>query len=734
MNFKMNMRFTIGKKVALGYILIILITTVSSIYTLLELRRSRETDRAVTETYMNMLVKMDQLKNMLEQSRKLTNNWVYNPNDDEKRQLIAIHDTDFPGLTEAIDALRGQWIGNVPLDTLDMILADFSKNIEVQKQVSNLLVTSEDYANDSIVFFVAIPLLDDKVDPQIKNAADRLEAFTLDLQSESDNMIAEKNASLDALENLSVILIIVSIVCASLASFFIARGIVVPVTHLNKVIQKMSLGELPELDVKVSRDEVGDMLNSMKELRDGLENTANFALKVGQGHLDINYEVLSRNDVLGKALVAMRNNLKQVVEETNIVVKNAGEEGDLNSRIDTHGKEGAWQELSNSINDLLISISRPVLIVRDMVDAMANGDLTQRYRENAKGDIHSLTSSLNSALENLNGFLNIISENALVVQESSVEMLTASGEMTSSTVEIASSIEEMSHGSRSQVAKVDESSSLVEGILNSSKEMKGRAEKINVAANAGVDSSDKGSKLVSNVEERMNEISSFSDHTITSIEVLAKRSEEINRMLTVISDIASQTNLLSLNAAIEAAQAGDAGRGFAVVAEEIRKLAESSRKSTKEIEELVSGVQNDIDSTVKAIKSMHESVKEGERASKQVSESFSEISDSSHNTLVYSKEILESSDTQMKDINEVFSITESIVIIAEQTASGTEEIASSSSQLSTGMVNYKKKSEQLSQVAMRLKDGLSKFELSSENDDDGEFADDELDVVPLQVI
>ena len=132
-----------------------------------------------------------------------------------------------------------------------------------------------------------------------------------------------------------------------------------------------------------------------------------------------------------------------------------------------------------------------------------------------------------------------------------------------------------------------------------------KAEAINNAAKIGAESSEKGIGIVNGVVSSMVEISEYSTKTNQSIQVLTQRSQEISRTLSVITEIASQTNLLALNAAIEAAQAGDAGRGFAVVAEEIRKLAEDSRKSAKEIKILVGDVQTDTEVAAKVMSNMN---------------------------------------------------------------------------------------------------------------------------------
>ena len=463
-------------------------------------------------------------------------------------------------------------------------------------------------------------------------------------------------------------------------------------------------------------DEIGDMMRSLDELVSGLANYTDFASEIGKGNLTANFEKLSDRDVLGAALLSMRDNLAKVINETNEVVRAAGDDGILETRMEVSSKEGAWQELGTAINSLLSSVASPLMSINQIVNALAQGDLTKRYEAPCKGDIRSLVDDLNQATTNLDELLSQISKTATVVDDSSSEMLIASEEMNTNTGEISSAISEMSSGAQSQVIKVDESSTLIEGVLNSSNNMREMAETINSAAQSGVDNSQKGKDIVQNVGESMEEISNYSLRANESIQVLTSRSEEITRVLGVITDIASQTNLLALNAAIEAAQAGESGRGFAVVAEEIRKLAEDSRASAKAIEQLINDVRVDTEKAAEIITEMKESVKNGGTASEEASEVFKEISDSTRQTLTISEDIVKATQAQGEDIKNVVSLTESVVVIAEQTAAGTEEVASSAQELSSGMSNYTEKSKQLTTIATELKLSVSQFKVSdSEN-------------------
>lgn len=453
-----------------------------------------------------------------------------------------------------------------------------------------------------------------------------------------------------------------------------------------------------------------------------------YRMRVGQQKRheeELNQKIKEATERVGKQneeLTLQGDSLKQAIEETNFVVREAVESGNFGARIDLDSKIGEWRDLGQSINDLFESVVSPFSTINHLINLLAEGDLRERFNDDAKGDILTIKNNLNKAIENLTLLLGEITVRAQELKNSSSEMMVTSEEMKISTGEIASAISEIAKGAQEQVVKIDESSNLIEGVMRSAKAMGSQADEINNTAKLGVEKSNNGMGLMEVVNNTMQKILAHSAQTNKAVANLTERSQEISSVLNIIKDVASQTNLLALNAAIEAAQAGEAGRGFAVVAEEIRKLAEDSKKSAGEIEELVLSVQKDTTETAKLITEMSSNIEEGEEATGHSLVAFKEIYKYYELTLEKSEQIVKDTHQQTADIAQVVDLVASVVVIAEETASGAEETASSSSQLSSGMISYSQKGDQVSEIADQLSSKVGAFKLLNKQPTNGQAA------------
>ncbi len=634
-------------------------------------------------------------------------------------ESVTLYDESFKCLLNGgIVPGKNDWdLEPINLEDLDGLDNSISSLWENYRSNALIIANSPLLINREVVTVYGVEKVLGK-NPDVREAVTELRSTTLELNELDESLVnyfsglSEKH-QLQARSTIAL-LFGISVLVAFLIFWVAQRTISNPVKKISVVMDEIARGQLEHVLRYDGKDEIGLLSKSIKILIESLTRASNFAVQIGVGNLEIDHKIAGENDRLGIALLKMKSQLQGIIKETNEVVKEASENGNLKSRLSLEDKTGIWKEMTSSVNNLLESIINPLEEVNRITASMASGDLRIRYEGNEKGDLKRLTDNLNLALEGLNELLSSVAKNVENVDLSSHEMLAGSEEMNLNTGEIASAISQMSSGAQNQVLKVDESSGLLEDVLDFSKKIGEKGTNISNVAQGGFDNSKDGIDRINKVVQDMNEISEYSRVASESIGILTSRSAEITRILGIITDVARQTNLLALNAAIEAAQAGEAGRGFAVVAEEIRKLAEDSRNSAKEIEKLVTDVQSDTNNAAEVIQQMSKNVKSGEESSLAASMEFKKISDSYKNTLELAQDIRDSSKTQISNINNVVSITEGIVVIAEQTASGTEEVASSSSELAKGMENYMQKSTLLAKIASDLQERINKFQLVSD--------------------
>src|SRR6185312_14913437 len=260
----------------------------------------------------------------------------------------------------------------------------------------------------------------------------------------------------------------------------------------------------------------------------------------------------------------------------------------------------AQEALQKSVTEFLTIVSQ-----------IGRGDLTLRgtVTNDALGNV---VDSVNYMLDNFVKVLERLRKAAIDVQSSANDILIAS--------------EEMSCGAVQQDQEITNTSSAVEELTVSMKQVSNNAEASAEAARRALDAAEQGNRSVRDTLEGMQRIRSSVQATAKRIKTLGDRSLEISEIVKVINDITEQTNLLALNAAIEAARAGEAGRGFAVVADEVRKLAEHSRSATKDIAALIKAIQAETNDAVVVMEEGTREVEIGARLADQAGRALDAIS------------------------------------------------------------------------------------------------------------
>ncbi len=423
-------------------------------------------------------------------------------------------------------------------------------------------------------------------------------------------------------------------------------------------------------------------------------------------------EVKSAESEMRKRELEMeQDNLLRTAQETDEILTKVVESGNFNIKMDTSDQTGQWKALEESINKLFESILVPFEELNRVVDHLSSGNLRERYLLEAKGDILKLSRNLNNALDNVSELIADISSQSTEIRNISKVSQENSEKVNNMVTEMEQTIGEISKGAANQVHQINTTSSLIENILESTNAVSTQASSISTSSSSGVDSSKEGVEMIKSVGSSMKDILDFFEKSSESINDLSKYSIEISGILSIIQEIAAQTNLLALNAAIEAAQAGEAGRGFSVIATEIRRLAEQSQDSVKEIEKLVINVQQSAKSTHDFITEMNDVVKTGEQSADKALSSFERILTNYNETFSLSDEIARSTQKQANDVRQIVKSIEQVVVISEETAAGAEEAATSATHVSDVMNEYHKISNDISEIADMLTQKTGKFVL-----------------------
>jgi methyl-accepting chemotaxis protein len=305
-------------------------------------------------------------------------------------------------------------------------------------------------------------------------------------------------------------------------------------------------------------------------------------------------------------------------------------------------------------------------------------DLLAVINQVARGDLSLRGKVTNDALGNVSDSINYMLDNFTKVLE---RVRKAAMEVTACSNNILVAADEMQAGATQQDQEITNTSSAVEELTVSMKQVSNNAEASAEAARRALDAAEQGNRAVRDTLEGMQRIRSSVQATAKKIKSLGDRSLEISEIINVINDITEQTNLLALNAAIEAARAGEAGRGFAVVADEVRKLAEHSRSATKDIAALIKAIQAETNEAVVVMEDGTKEVESGAQLADQAGRALDAISSVVRQSAELVQEISLASKQQVRGTEGVAHAMQIISNITRQTSQGTRGTVATVSQL-----------------------------------------------------
>ena len=493
---------------------------------------------------------------------------------------------------------------------------------------------------------------------------------------------------------ISIILMVIATIVAGGVGYLLSRSISGGVNQVGDGLRRISEGDLNAEVNVTSSDEIGQMALAYASMQNYLAEMSGAAERIGEGDLTVLVEPKSESDVLGNALKTMTQNLRTLV----------GEVGGAASEVDT-----------------------------------ASTELASAAEQAGEG-----TTGIATAAQQI--------ASGAVDQSSGVEK--TRGEV----AQLATAITSIAEGSQKQAESISQATEIVNQVSRASGEVATNAQEATNGARVASEAADGGLETVREAVDGMAKITGAVETAAKRVEALGEQSAEIGKIISVIDDIAAQTNLLALNAAIEAARAGEQGRGFAVVADEVRTLAERVTDATKEISELIQGVQDGVEESVKATELAGTEVEAGSELATKSGEALEEIqnavagvSSQIEQISAAAEQVSASADEMVKTIESVSEVTEqnmaateqmtassdgvkdsvdSIATITEQSSAAAQEMSASSEEVGAQVEQVVASSQGLAEMATSLRNTVARFRLS---DNDSASADEPPERKPKQM-
>ena len=395
-------------------------------------------------------------------------------------------------------------------------------------------------------------------------------------------------------------LIIAVIIVSSGFAFILGKILTTPILKFTHIAQQLSQGDLTQHIHVKARDELGRLNLAFQAMTTYMQAMAQTANQIANGNIQQIAQPKSSRDLLGTAFYAMGQYLQRIVTLAHAIA-----EGDLRHSITLKSSEDV---LGSAFHKMMTNLSMLIHQIKQEVQTIGITSKTavQRAEQDMKmiEDVLSSTEETSSSMMQMQASVEEVSGNMSTLSHSIENTVASIEEMNMSIKQIATNTKGLSDAAQETFVVIQDIGETIERLVKTANQSEQSSKKASASANAG-------QVAVRDIIDGMKIIQRVVATSAETINVLGSRSREIGSVIDVISDIADQTSLLSLNASIIAAQAGEYGRGFAVVAQEVKELANRSLSSAHEIGQLIKGVQTELQKAVQSIEEGRQAVENG---------------------------------------------------------------------------------------------------------------------------
>jgi methyl-accepting chemotaxis protein len=486
----------------------------------------------------------------------------------------------------------------------------------------------------------------------------------------------EAFASANQLGNLLLIAFVLSSGVVTVAAVVLARTLSGPIVKMAAAARQLAKGNIHQRIEHRGADEIGDLAESFRGLIAYQAEMAETADRLAEGNLSTSIQPQGEEDVLGNAFLRMTLNLRAALEQ---VAENA------------------------------LSLAG-----------------TSKQLASAAGQAERATSQISATIQEM--------------ARGTSEQSSAAGKTVGSVEQLTHSIDGVAKGAASQAGAVGRMAALTNQLSNAIQQVSGNAEAVSNGSSQAAGAARDGVRTVDQTLKGMTDIHAKVSQTAAKVDEMGKRSDQIGAIVETIEDIASQTNLLALNAAIEAARAGEHGKGFAVVADEVRKLAERASSATREISTLIHDIQRAISESVQAMQESAAEVENGVAranlaggalqnilvAVNSVTQQATEAGKASAQMDKLARQLLTAADDVSAIVQENTSATqemtagsskislaiESIASVSQQNSAAVQEVSASTEEMTAQVEEVAASAQILSQLAGSLEETVHRFRLN----------------------